>query len=170
MRKVLVGSAALSLLAGGFLLPKALAGTSAPSNSADCGDVHLVISQTVLWPPNHKMIPITITASENDGDGDSTMVMLATITNSDETGPNGAEINGSGPPDVAGADEQGSGQMMTVGDPDSKTFDISLSAERSGHDVGSGRTYTIPFTCMSNTEGMSSASLQVFVPHDMGNH
>ena len=172
MRKVLIGSAALGLVAGGFLAPRALA-TPNTSSSAQCGDVTLNISRTVLWPPNHKMIPITVTASDTDGDGDSTNVMLGMITNSDETGSGAAEVNGTGQPDVAAGDQSGSPSQATVNDPGSATFNISLAAERSGHDNGSGRTYSIPFRCTDESMGVvpgesGTATLTVFVPHDQG--
>ena len=174
MRKLLIGSSALVLAAGGFVVPKALAGTSGSSSPTACGDVSLTLSKTVLWPPNHKMIPIIITASEsNDTDMDSTTVTVSMITNNDETGTNGAEINGTGKPDVAASDESGTGNSTKISDGETGTIPIALAAERSGHDTTSGRTYTIDMTCNSSdltegTMGMSTAQLFVNVPHDQG--
>jgi hypothetical protein len=137
----------------------------------------------MLWPPNHKFVPITITATDADGDGDSAMVSIGQITNSDEDPATNLDGNGTGKPDVTPyEDEQGSNQApQTINDnssgPTSVTFDISLAAERSGHDNGSGRTYSIPVTCSEmggttdETSMMPSTStLTVFVPHDQGNH
>lgn len=174
--------AATIVAAASAALP-ALAKPSAPTEPSTCGntDVQLSISQNMLWPPNHKMIPLTVTASENDGDGDNVNVMIGQITNSDET--NGIDVNGSGKPDATPfTDESGSNQMGSFNDGSSVTFKIALAAERSGHDNGSGRTYSIPVTC-TETGGtgtdtgedgamsrMGSATLTVFVPHDQGNN
>ena len=175
--------AAAGVAAVAFAVP-ALAKPTPPTEPATCGntDVALSISQNLLWPPNHKSVPITVTASESDNDGDTVQVMIGQITNSDET--NGIDTNGTGKPDTtAFEDETGSNQTASFKDPGSTTFNIALTAERSGHDNGSGRTYSIPVTCMESggmdvndpNEGpvmtrTGSATLTVFVPHDQGNN
>lgn len=172
MRKLVVGSAVV--LIAGLTLPKAMASPTAASEPSTCGstDVALSITPTTLWPPNHKMIPVTITASDNEGDGDMASVMIGTITNSDETNPpNPQEINGTGQPDTSAmTDQQGSGQSASFNDPGSHVFTVYLAAERSGHDLGSGRTYSIPVSCMEtgSETAMGNATLTVFVPHDQG--
>jgi hypothetical protein len=168
MREVLIGTAVLMI--GGLTLPKALASTGGSGEPTSCAsDVQLSISKTALWPPNHKMIPVSITASESDSDGDTAMVSIGMITNSDET--NGVELNGSGPPDAPGADQQPPvPSSATFTDGGSHTFNFALSAERSGHDNGSGRTYTIPVTCKEMGEDAmgNTVYMTVFVPHDQG--
>ena len=176
MRRIVLASAVV--LGAGVLASTASAKPSSPSEPTSCAsDVSLTISQTVLWPPNHKMIPVTITASDTDGDGDSANVMIGTITNSDET--NGSELNGSGKPDASAmTDQQGSGQSASLTDPGSASLTVQLAAERSGHDIvhqngTSGRTYTIPVTCSESGAEMLSGNtvnMTVFVPHDQGNN
>jgi hypothetical protein len=173
VRKIALGSAAL--LAASLTLPSALAGPSGPTEPPTCGstDVVLSISPTVLWPPNHKMVPVSITASDQDGDGDMVSVMIGTITNSDETNPpNPQEITGTGQPDTsATSDQQGSDQSAMFTDSGSHTFTVDLAAERSGHDTSGGRTYSIPVTCTESGMGemrMDSATMKVLVPHDKG--
>jgi hypothetical protein len=174
VRKLAIGSAAL--LAAGMTLPSALAHPTGPSEPSTCGstDVGLSITPTMLWPPNHKMVPVYITATDRDGDGDMVSVMIGTITNSDETNPpNPQEINGTGQPDTSAmSDQQGSGQSSSFNDPGSHTFTVYLAAERSGHDNGSGRTYSIPVSCTESMGemGMGNATMKVFVPHDQGNN
>lgn len=174
MRKLVIGSAAFLVL--GLTLPSALASPSGPSEPSACGstDVALSISPTVLWPPNHKMVPVTIIASDKDSDSDSAAVMIGTITNSDETNPpSPQEITGTGQPDTpAMSDQQGSGQMASFNDPGSHTFTVLLGAERSGHDRNSGRTYSIPVSCMESgmEMGMGNATLHVLIPHDQGHN
>lgn len=175
MRRLVVGSALV--LVTGLTLPAALAKPGAPTEPSTCGstDVGLSISPTVLWPPNHKLVPVNITATDTDGDSDSVNVMIGMITNSDETNTStGAEITGTGQPDTSPmTDQQGSGQSASFNDPGSHTFTVYLAAERSGHDTGSGRTYSIPVTCAEGGMEMGSmgnATLTVFVPHDQGNN
>jgi len=174
---------AASLVAAAAAAVPALADKpSGPAEPATCGntDVQLSISQNLLWPPNHKFVPIQITASDTENDGDHVQVMIGQITNSDET--NGIDINGTGKPDTTPfTDEKGGNETKSFDDPGSAVFDIALAAERSGHDRGNGRTYSIPVTC-TETQGtdindpgesltgrMDSTTLYVFVPHDQGN-
>jgi hypothetical protein len=179
-KRAALGAAAIAAIAAAV---PALAKPSAPSEPTTCAkDVNLSISQNLLWPPNHKFVPITITASESDGDGDMVDVMIGQITNNDEDPTTHMDINGTGKPDAAAyTDEQGSNQDQSFSDPGSTTFNIALAAERSGHDNGSGRTYDIPVTCtesgsMSDPDetslapATSTVHLKVFVPHDQGNN
>ena len=175
MRKLVLGSAVL--LVAGVTLPPAMAHPTRPTEPPTCGstDVGLSISPTMLWPPNHKLVPVTITATDKDGDGDMVSVMIGMITNSDETNTTtGAEINGTGQPDSSATnDQQGSGQSGSFMDPGDKSFTVMLAAERSGHDRTSGRTYSIPVSCTEMGGGemrMGSSTLTVFVPHDQGNN
>lgn len=164
-------------------IPSASAKPSAPSEPTSCADdVQLSISQNMLWPPNHKMIPVTITASDQEGDGDTVKVAIGPITNSDETDTStGAEVNGTGKPDTSPyEDQQWDMTTHSFTDSGSTTFNLSLAAERSGHDTGSGRTYTIPVTCSESggtgnneqldMQNMNTVNMTVFVPHDQGNN
>lgn len=183
-KRTALGAAAIAAIAAAV---PALAKPSGPAEPTTCAkDVNLSISQNLLWPPNHKFVPITITASEDgdgaDGDGDNVDVMIGQITNNDEDPTTHMDINGTGKPDAAAyTDEQGSNQDQMFTDPGSVTFNIALAAERSGHDNGSGRTYDIPVTCTetgsmsdpNESDAMPSSStvhLKVFVPHDQGNN
>jgi hypothetical protein len=186
MRRLVLGSAAVLLT--GLAVPAALAKPTAPTEPSSCAsDVQLSISQTTLWPPNHKLVPITITASDTDNDGnpvtgETVNVSIGIITNSDEV--NGSEINGTGKPDTSPmTDQQGSGQSGMFKDPGSVSFTVELAAERSGHDITNqngtqGRTYTIPVTCSESgstdpsetTTSSSTVDMTVFVPHDQGNN
>ena len=180
-KRLALSAAAIATV--GIAAPSFAGKPSAPSEPTTCGntDVQLSISQNLLWPPNHKMIPITVTASDSESDRDHVSVTIGQITNSDET--NGIDINGTGKPDTTPyTDETGSNQTKSFDDPGSATFGISLAAERSGHDRGNGRTYSIPVTCTetggmdpndtgeSLTGRMGTATLTVFVPHDQGNN
>ena len=107
----------------------------------------LAVSPNVLWPPNHKMIPVSVNVSASDN-CDSKPVCKITSVSSNEP------ENGLGDGDTA---------------PDWKitgNFTANLRAERSGN--GSGRIYTLTITC-NDTAGNSSIKwVTVKVPHDQG--
>lgn len=177
MRARIVVIASLGLVAAVGTPALAASGhASGPSEPSTCAnDIGLSLSQNVLWPPNHKLVPVTITVSDRDGDSDMPMVMVASITNNDETST--GDINGSGPPDATPAeDQQGAGKSVSLNDDgttqdtnNTKTITVQLAAERSGHDVGTGRTYDIKLMCtMDDMTGSGTADLLVNVPHDQG--
>lgn len=91
-----------------------------------------------IWPPNHKMVPITINGV-TDPDGDAVSITITGITNN-ETGSSDADGIG--------------------------TSTAQVKATRFGK--GSGRTYTISFTATDGNGGISSGSVAVVVPHDQG--
>ncbi len=101
-------------------------------------------SPAELWPPNHKMVNVTVNYASADNCG-STACTLSVSSNE--------PVNGTGDGDTA---------------PDWEVVDahhVRLRAERSG--AGNGRVYTITITC---TDGRNSTSrtVTVIVPHDRG--
>lgn len=101
-------------------------------------------SQSTLWPPNHKMVPISIGVT--DDDGDTVAVTIDSIMQDEPT-------NGTGDGDKS---PDGSG----VG-----TSTARVRAERSGN--GDGRIYEIAFTADDGNDGMCSGVVQVGVPHSV---
>jgi len=96
---------------------------------------------SVLWPPNHALVPVTVnyTASDNCG---SVTCTLSVISNE--------PINGTDDGDTS---------------PDWIIVDahhVNLRAERSG--VGSGRIYTITITCADGVGNSSNHTVSVTVP------
>ena len=89
-----------------------------------------------IWPPNNKMVPITINGV-TDPDGDAVTITIVSISNN-ETGI---------------ADAGGIG-----------TNTAQVRAARNGK--GNGRTYTITFTAGDGKGGSASGTVQVVVPHD----
>jgi len=97
----------------------------------------------VLWPPNHKMLPVSVRVSASDNCG-SARSWITFVTSNES-----ADVKGGG---------------ATVPDWEI-TGDLSLNlrAERSGE--GAGRVYTIRIHCTDDSGNASAAWAQVTVPH-----
>jgi hypothetical protein len=97
---------------------------------------------SVLWPPNHKMVTVTVNYSVSGGCGGSNCV-IASITSNEP-------INGLGDGDTS---------------PDGQLVDsthVKLRAERSG--TGTGRIYTITVTCTDGSSQTTTKTVLVNVP------
>jgi hypothetical protein len=104
------------------------------------------VNQNVLWPPNHKLVPITVSWSATDNC--STPACAISSVSSNEP------VNGLGDGNTA------PDWIITSGST------LLLRAERSG--LGNGRVYTITVTCRDAAGNTSSRSITVTVPHDQG--
>ena len=113
---------------GSFRFPTCISGAS--------------VSPTTLWPPNHKMVRVTVSYTAGAGASCS----LAVTSDEPVTGPG----CGNKSPDWVVQDAN----------------HVLLRAERCG--TGDGRVYTITITCTSSG-GSNSAAVTVTVPHDQGN-
>jgi len=102
-------------------------------------------STAMLWPPNHKMVPVTI-VGVTDPDGDPFSIQITAIAQDEPTNGLG---DGNACPDGQGIN----------------TAIAQLRAERSG--TGNGRVYTITFTATDSKGASSMGSVTVAVPHDM---
>jgi hypothetical protein len=124
-------------------------------------------SPKVVWPPNHKMVPITIAWTESgEGGVDQNTLKVTDITSS------GLDSKGSGsgqPSPPQGPDYTGVGNSDTAADGSPATVTVYVRAERPGTDMA-GRTYTISLSCQSSSDTMGMAKAIVTVPHDMGNN
>jgi hypothetical protein len=106
---------------------------------------NLIASPSVLWPPNHEMVPITLTVSASDNcDSNPICQIVSVISNEPE--------NGLGDGDKA-PDWEITG-----------TLTVNLRAERSGK--GDGRVYTVKVRCTDNAGNFSDHTITVTVPHD----
>lgn len=103
----------------------------------------LTASPDRLWPPNHKLVDVTVDYSVTDNCG-PVVCQLGVLSNE--------PVNGTGDGDTA---------------PDWVVLDdhhLQLRAERAGG--GAGRTYTVTATCSDSSGASSSRSVPVTVPHD----
>jgi hypothetical protein len=110
----------------------------------DCS--HAQPSVAMLWPPNHKMVAVTINGV-TDPDNDPVTITITRVMQDEPTTGLGS---GDTCPDAAG-----------IG-----TSTAQLNAERDGN--GNGRVYTIFFTADDGKGGTCSGTVKVSVPHDSG--
>lgn len=103
-------------------------------------------SISTLWPPNHKMVTVSI-LGVTDPDGDPVTLTVTAITQNEPTKGLGS---GDTCPDAGG-----------VG-----SSSVTLRAERDGG--GKGRVYTVFFTATDGGGGSSQGSVNIVVPHDQG--
>ncbi len=113
-----------------------------PNRPPDCSKA--AATPNLLWPPNHKLVPITITGV-TDPDGDPVTITITGITQDEPT-------NGLGDGDTA-PDGFGVG-----------TSQAQVRAERSG--TGNGRVYAISFRAEDGKGGSCTGVVKVGVPHD----
>jgi len=100
-------------------------------------------SPEVLWPPNHKMVEVTVNYTVTNP---CPATCVLTVSSNEP-------VNGTGDGNTS---------------PDWEVIDahhVNLRAERSGN--GPGRIYTLTITCTNDTNKLSSkARVNVIVPHD----
>jgi len=102
----------------------------------------VIPSPGVLWPPNHKMVPVTVIADVSDNNGNATCKIVSITSNEPE--------NGLGDGDTA-PDWEITGDLTA-----------NLRAERSG--TGTGRGYTINVSCSDSAGNTSNQSGIATVP------
>jgi hypothetical protein len=111
-----------------------------------------VPNQTILWPPNHKMVDIVIEANASDESG-----LPVTLT---------AQVKSNEPIDGLGDGDTAPDWAELQIDQGTGTITLQLRAERSGSD--NGRIYTITITATDDSSNSSTADVEIIVPHDKG--
>ena len=115
-------------------------------NDAEPPDITSVTaSPSILWPPNHQMVPVTITATATDNcDADPTCEVASVTSREPVTGPGYGKFA----PDW----------ILTGGQT------VSLRAERAG--FGPGRIYSVTDSCSDGSGNQTSDVVEVRVPHN----
>ena len=111
-----------------------------------------VPDKNILWPPNHKMVNVSIQANARDNSGGT--VLLSAVVSSNE--PQNELGDGDTSPDWT---EPVIDQVIGV-------ITLQLRAERSGS--GNGRVYTIRVTATDTSGNSSYGDVNIIVPHDQG--
>jgi pimeloyl-ACP methyl ester carboxylesterase len=93
----------------------------------------------VLWPPNHKMVAVTIAVEVSDDSDPDPVCAISGVT----------------------ANEPIDGDFAITG-----PLTVDLRAERLGSGVG--RVYTVAVECSDASGNVASAGADVLVPHDQG--
>jgi hypothetical protein len=109
--------------------------------------ISVVLSQSVLWPPNHELVPITAAVSVTDRCDPAVSFQLVSITSSE---PENGQGDGNTTGDI---------QDAALGTPDTSFL---LRAERSG--PGDGRLYTIVYRATDGAGNTALATAYVLVP------
>jgi hypothetical protein len=110
--------------------------------------IAIKLSATRLWPPNHKMVPITARVTAVDRCDPTLTIQLVSITSNQPSPGPGVPHS----PDIQGA----------AFGTDDRSF--ALRAERTGS--GKDRIYTVVYRATDRAGNSSTASAQVVVPHD----
>ena len=118
-------------------------------------EISLSVSPNVLWPPNHKMVPITPAITVGDNCDPSPSVELTSIIMNE-----GEETNTYDPEYDSTLGDGNTTDDILI----DENGNIYLRAERSG--AGTGRIYTITFTVTDASGNSTSASATVSVPHN----
>ena len=104
----------------------------------------------VLWPPNHKLVDVTVLYTVADQCSEGTQCVLSVTSNEDARRGAGRRVDHFAPPDWLVVD----------------ATHVRLRAE---HGLfGRARVYTITITCTDSAGGQSSRQVQVRVPHSLG--
>jgi uncharacterized repeat protein (TIGR01451 family) len=107
------------------------------------------VDPSVLWPPNHRMVNVTVSYDVIDNCPLPPGSCVLSVTSNEP-------VNGKGDGDTS---------------PDWIVLDdhhLLLRAERAGN--GNGRIYTITITCTDSGGNASTEEVEVTVPHDRSRH
>ncbi len=103
----------------------------------------VVPSPNVLWPPNHKVVPVAVRYSVTDSSGAT--CALAVTSNEPDNG-------------LGDGDTRGDWRVVSP-------TEVALRAERAG--TGQGRVYTLTVTCTDAYGNASTADATVMAPKGM---
>lgn len=105
----------------------------------------LTASPASLWPPNNKMVPVTISAVVSDTCDPSPMTKIISVSSNEPTNSNAIAM----------------GEAVITGN-----LTLKLLAQRNGN--GKGRIYTIAIQSTDSSGNTATGTTTVVVPHDQG--
>jgi Thrombospondin type 3 repeat len=108
------------------------------------------LSDTLLWPPNHRMIDVSSTLSAADACSTPTIVLSSVTSNEPDDGANDGTTVG----DIQGVE------------PGTADTSFALRAERRSD--GTGRIYTVIYTALDGSGNLTQTTSYVLVPHNFG--
>jgi hypothetical protein len=104
------------------------------------GIVRIATTPNALWPPNHRMVPVRVIVDAVDNHDPSPVAHITHVTSNEPQNPGSPDWEITGP------------------------LSLNLRAERSGK--GKARIYSIVVKCEDKDGNVSSATIDVTVPHD----
>ena len=107
----------------------------------------IYLTHDVLWPANHKYVPVDVNIFASDNFDTDVDVSLLSVTSNE--------------PDNGAGDGNTVNDIMIVND-----LLVKLRAERSGR--GSGRIYTMTYQATDDCGNTATAEATVTVPHNQG--
>lgn len=110
-----------------------------------------------IWPPNHKLVPISVTIHASDGGSGIAGVSLVSVTSSE---PDNGLSGGATPNDIQGW----ATGPVTLNADGTATIGGQVRAERSG--AGPGRVYTITFQVTDKAGNSATGTTTASVPHN----
>ncbi len=132
----------VNLLSGGVSMasgPTSPYGAGIGYESAPFRIDSLTANPNVLWPPDHKLVAVTVAAATS-GNCSAVTCKIVSVTSNESIAPEDAVITGN--------------------------LTVNLRAERSGD--GRGRVYTITVQCTDAAGNVTTKTVTVTVPHDQG--
>ena len=124
------------------------------------------LSRTTLWPPNHRLVPVTLRVHATDACGP----IRARVVDVSSNEPMNGLGDGNTRPDYEIARPHRGFLRRSRGDVSDwqliSPLRVLLRAERSGN--GNGRVYTITVEVRDGSDNSTSETVEVFVPHDRG--
>ena len=109
-----------------------------------------VPSQSILWPPNHKMVDILIETNATDNNGMPVTLSASVASNEPEEG--------------LGDGDMAPDWTIPIIDQETGLIQLLLRAERSGS--GNGRAYSVVIIATDVSNNSSTATVEIVVPHD----
>lgn len=107
--------------------------------------IDAVPSQATLWPPNHKMVPVTVSVGVDDACDSAVQCEITSVTSNEP-------ING-----IGDGNTEPDWEIVPP-------LTVNLRAERAG--PLTGRVYTLGVICTDAAGNASSTTTTVSVPHD----
>ena len=109
--------------------------------------INVQTSKTTLWPPNQKVVPVTVMVTATDLCSAATCSIVSVKSNE--------PVNGTGDGNTI-PDWEITGPLT-----------LNLRAERTGNK--NGRVYTLTVKCVDAAGNITTKNVAVTVPHDKGN-
>ena len=108
---------------------------------------------SVLWPPNHRMMPVMLVADAQDICDSAPLVRLESVVSSEAD-------------DAPGEGDGHTTGDVEIGGPGQANGEVRLRAERAS--TGGGRRYVIRYSAIDASGNQAVAEVGVSVPHDRG--